>query len=147
MAEQTKKDGDDAQKIVDLIKNTTDSTSESDKAAEDMKIIDQMNSTGRAKCEGEKKAALDQAVLDQTALKTAKDLANSTEIKARASAALGANVPSEANAKQAQTDQDAAIDAAIAAAVANQRLSNSQLSADLYFDKCLTTLDHFINLK
>jgi hypothetical protein len=92
-----------------------------------------MNSTGRAKCEAEKKAALEKAELDKTALKVAQDLANSTAITANASAALGAREPSEANSKKAKSDEEAAIDAAILAAVAYQKLSNSQQSADLYF--------------
>jgi hypothetical protein len=56
--------------------------------------------------------------LDKTALKVAQDLANSTAITAHASAALGATEPSKANSKKALADEEAAIDAAIMAAVA-----------------------------
>jgi len=46
----------------------------------------------------EKKAALVEAELEKTALKVAKDLANSTAITANASAALASKEPSEAKA-------------------------------------------------
>lgn len=97
-----------------------DEGNEGAKEAADLKIINEMNSTGRAKCDAENKISLSKVELDKTALKVAKDLANSTAITANASAALGATEPSKANAKKALADEEAAIDAAILAAVADE---------------------------
>ena len=106
-----------------------------------------MNKTGMATCEAAKKTAMDKADADKKALKTSDDAAAAAVLKANASLALGIKEPTEANAKAAKADEQAAIDASIVAAVAREIDSNAEVAAGLYYDQCILRLNQVLSVK